>query len=496
MKMRKSWISAMILILGAMAAAGAVAAAAERTPLPPPVLKAVAYDLDFRFDYEAEKLFAECRLTVLNPSQAPVDKIPMILYRLLKVTSVSDEKGEAVPFVQRIAAFEDWDRMQVNFLEVTPRRIPASDRRILIIKYEGYLAGYADAGMLYVKDSVKRDFTIVRQDCLAYPEIGILSWEANRAAGMPAFDYLLKVTVPDDLVAANGGRLVDAVSKGGLTTYAYRNIKTAWRMDVAVAPYKIIEDKAANLKVFHFPEDAAGAEAVSKAAAAAKSLFSGWFGRLKEDRGFTIIEVPEGFGSQSDVTSILQTRTAFKDKSEMTQVYHEVAHIWDARPLDPAPCRVESEGVAMLLQYVAREKLDADAGALDRGAERIRESFRKACRSNPKAADTPIIEYGKADMTDLSYTKGMLFFYMIYKGAGEGPFLDALGRVRAKAGRSGTTTGEFLDSLQIFLKRDLSGLFEDWITGAASSRALLSETPLADIVKIYFPDVPRVPAGS
>lgn len=164
------------LIFGLLTADGTVAAVPREEPIRPPVLKAAAYDLGLRFDFEAEKLFAECRLTVLNPSTAPVDKIPLILYRLLKVTAITDEEGQALPFSQRIAAFEDWDRMQVNSIEVTLRPIPAGDRRILIIKYEGYLAGYADAGMLYVKDSVKRDFTIVRQDCLAYPEIGILSW--------------------------------------------------------------------------------------------------------------------------------------------------------------------------------------------------------------------------------------------------------------------------------------------------------------------------------
>jgi hypothetical protein len=79
-----------------------------------------------------------------------------------------------------------------------------------------------------------------------------------------------------------------------------------------------------------------------------------------------------------------------------------------------------------------------------------------------------------------------LFFYMIYKGAGEKPFLEALGRARAKFVATGAGTKEFLDSLAGFLKRDLSKLYGDWVYGSASSQALLSPTPLPDIVRSYF----------
>jgi hypothetical protein len=476
-------LTALAVIVGTL---GSATAADFSRPL---VLKAAAYDLDLKFDFEAEKLMAECRLTVVNPSAAPVERIPLILYRLLKVLSVTGDGGKALPFTQRIEACEDWDRLQLNYIEVSPDRpVPAGGSESIVLKYDGYLAGYEDSGMLYVKDHIKRDFTIFREDSLAYPQIGVPRWETNRAAGLPSFDYLLTVTVPEGLVAANGGRLVGAESKDGKTVYSYRNLKPAWRMDVAIAPYKIAQDEETGLRAFHFSgeTDDAAASVILGASKGALRLFSSLFFPLKGDRGFTIIEVPEGYGSQNDVTTILLTRNAFLDKTRLTDLYHEIAHFWDTRPLDPAPSRVESEGIAMLLQYVAKEKLEGDAGAVDRGAEKVRESFRKSCQANPKAAGVPIIDYGKADLTDLAYTKGMLFFYMIYKGAGEKSFLDALGRARAKFVATGAGTKEFLDSLAGFLKPDLSKLYRDWIYGSASSQALLSQTPLPDIVRSYF----------
>jgi len=477
-----------ILLIMACVSIGATsgAPAFAETAGPRPVLKTVACKLDIRIDYEKEEIFGECRLTIVNGSREPLGKIPLILYRLMKVTAVKDEDGAPLPFDQRLLTFEDWDKYQANLIDVGLKApVPAGEKKTIDILYEGYLAGLTETGMRYVKDHVDKDFTIIRPDCLAYPMIGYPSFTANRALGMQAFDYEVSLTVPDSLVVANGGRAMGAITKNGLTTYSYRNILPAWRIDLAVAQYGVIEDREQGFKVFHFAQDQEGAQRVLRALRESTALFSGWFGPVQGAAVFSVIEIPEGFGSQADVTSALQTRDAFRDPDQLVQLYHEVSHRWNVRSLDPEPPRFESEGLAMLLQNLAKEKLEKKPGSLDKGAERLRDYFRRECKEDMKAKTTAMIDYGKEKLTDVSYSKGMLFFYVLYKTAGEDNFLKAMGGFYQTYKDKGATAAEFVSYLKKNIKLPLDAFFKDWITGAASSDDLLGPLSLDEIVRKY-----------
>ena len=343
---------AAVILIFLVAAGMAMASPRGEAAGAPLALKTLDYVLDLRVDYEQEKLFGDCRLTVVNATAQPVARIPLILYRLLKVTTVADAAGSPLPYTQVITAYEDWDRVQLNYVEVLlPSPIAAGAKGTISLHYEGYLGGYQEAGVLYVRDKVDKDFTIIRMDGLAYPVVGVPSDAANRAAGLQAYDYRINITVPDSYQAANGGCFLGKVSRDGHTTFSFRNIKPAWRMDVAIAHYRVLEEASNQLTVFHFPQDAAGGASVLKAMKDSMALYASWFGVLSGAQGLTIIEVPEGYGSQADVTAILLTRNAFNDPARLTDLYHEISHLWFVKPLDAAPSRLESEGLAMLLQY-------------------------------------------------------------------------------------------------------------------------------------------------
>jgi hypothetical protein len=482
MKRHRILLITLCLSIGAAFTAPALA----ETAGPRPVLKTTACKLDIRIDYEKEKLFGECRLTFVNGSREPLGKVPLVLYRLMKITSVKDDDGAPLPCDQRILAFEDWDKYQANIIEAVLKvPLPAGEKKTIDILYEGYLAGLTETGMGYVKDHVDKDFTIIRPDCLAYPMIGYPSWTDTRALGMQAFDYDVSVTVPDSLVVANGGRATGVVTKDGLTTYSYRNILPAWRIDLAVAKYGVIEDREGGFKVFHFAQDREGAQRVLQALRESTALFSGWFGPAQGAAVYSVIEIPEGFGSQADVTSALQTRSAFQDPDQLVQLYHEVSHRWNVRSLDPQPPRFESEGLAMLLQNLAREKLEKKPGSLDKGAERLRDHFRRECKEDIKAKTTAMIDYGKEKLTDVSYSKGMLFFYVLYKLAGEEHFLKAVGGFYQTYKDKGATAAEFVSYLRKNIKLPLDAFFKDWVTGAASSDDLLGPLSLDEITRKY-----------
>jgi len=450
------------------------------------ILKTVDYKLDLKIVYENEKILGSCQLTVFNPSEQPIYQIPLILYRLLKITSVKNEQGAALSFTQQVLSYEDWEQLQVNYAAVYLKNpIQPRQRKTINVQYEGYILGYSEVGMRYVKDRVDEKFTILRPDCKAYPEVGYPSWKVNRAAGLQGFDYLTNVTVPDSLVVANGGRLMGKVSKNGSVTYSYRNIKPAWRMDIAVAKYDILEDDANKLKVFHFQEDKEGARMVLDALKKTMGLYTNWFGPLRDYQGFAVIEIPEGFGSQADVTCIIQTQSAFKSKDQLYQLYHEISHLWGVEPRDPFPSRVESEGLAMFLQYLAQEKLENKKGALEKGVERLSESFRKQCQANPRCKDVAVTDYGKEMLTDLSYSKGMVLFYVLYNLVGEKEFMEIIGTFYQKYNQTGATSDDFVNHAKEVSTVDLTKFFEEWVYGTESSEYIINAITIEDIIKKY-----------
>jgi len=391
------------------------------------------------------------------------------------VKAITDEKGTAIPYQQNVLSFEDWEQLQANYVEARLLKpLAPGQSKTIGIAYEGFLFGYSDEGWMYVKDHIDKEFTFMRMDGFGYPIVGYPSDKVNRRAGLQNYDYTLSVTVPENLVVANGGKLAGKSLKEGQVTYTYANLKPAWRLDMPIAPYGIIEDKQNNLKIFHFPQDKDNAGMILEAMKKSLQLYTNWFGPTDNFQGFAIIEVPEGYGSQTDVTSILQTADAFQKQDNLTALYHEISHIWNVRDNDPLPDRFESEGLAMFLQYLVQERLDNKPDAVKKGCER-----------NPKCKDVPIIEYGNAGLTDLSYTKGMLFFYLLYHVMGEDDFLDAAGSFYQKYKHTGATSEEFLKHIKERSEQNLNHLYKEWIFGVESSKLILDGVSTEDILSRY-----------
>ena len=449
-------------------------------------LKTTRYELDVKVDYAAKKVFGSCRMTVHNPTDKSISHVPLLLYRLLKVTAITDEKGEAIPYRQEVLSMEDWEELQVNYTEVRlPKPLASGQSMTIGISYQGFLFGYSNDGWMYVRDHIDKEFTFMRMDGFGYPIVGYPSSQVNRKAGLQNYDYTLSVKVPEDLVVANGGKLAGISTMDGQTTYTYTNLKPAWRLDMPIAPYGIVEDKQNNLKIFHFPQDKDNAGMILEAMKKSLQLFTNWFGPADDFRGFAIIEIPEGYGSQTDVTSILQTADAFQKRDNLTALYHEISHIWSVRSTDPLPTRFESEGLAMFLQYLTQERLDNTPDTLIKGYERLSDRFRQQCERNPKCKDVPIIEYGNEGLTDLSYTKGMLVFYLLYQVMGEKDFLNAAGSFYQKFKRTGATSEEFLNHVKQRSVQNLDRLFEEWIYGVESSRLVLDKVPVEALIQRY-----------
>lgn len=416
------------------------------------------YDISFQPDFDEERLTARCSITLRNKSTEPAREIPLMLYRLMHVDSLSADRP--VEFSQTITPVTDWDKMHVNYTQVVLAEPVAPGISLrLNIYYSGYLHGYTETGMLYVKDRIDPSFSILRPDAFAYPVTGVPCWKAYRTNGKQEFDYRIEITVPDSLVAANGGRMVECVpATEGYSTYAYENIKPAWRIDVAIAPYSKIS--FGQNQIFHFPEDSLGARKVKEAFEESYDYFSNWWGPLRDSHGFAVIEIPDGWGSQTDITSIIQTASSFNDRERMYELYHEVSHLWNVDATEELPSRWE-EGLAMFVQYLLVEELENRA-ILEDAAGRFIDHLRSQYASDSALVGIAMIDYGTAGVQHMSYRSGMIFFRLMYDMAGHEEFGRIVGSFFEKHRDSGASLKDFAHFC-ISENDKLDPLFQDWV---------------------------------
>jgi hypothetical protein len=440
------------ILIAALASVAVTAAAAE-------ALRPTRYELDVALDLKEERMTATARVTVRNAGPSAVGEASFLLYRLLTVTAVRDATGAPIAFSQSVVAFEDDPKRQTNRVRVLlAPPLEAGASRTIDIAYAGYLAGYVETGALYIQDRIAEDFTIVREDTDAYPTLRPPSWERIRAEPLPEFDYLARVTVPETHVVANGGLLVERTVRGGRATYVYRNLKPAWRMDFAIARFRTLE--APGLRLLALPEDAAGAARVLRSAERCLALYRDWFGPLRDAPTFTIIEIPDGWGSQADVTSILQAAAAFRDPEEVHELYHEISHLWNVPSRDAPYCRW-NEGLAGFLEALTQETLDGSP-SLDARAERTARRQLERAREDARLSTVPMIDYGSAGMTGDSYRTGMLLFYALYRLAGPATFRAIIGTHAARH-PDGATTAEFVAEAERAGGPGVAPLFRDWL---------------------------------
>lgn len=435
-------------------------------------MTATKYQLGITIDYAAERLQVCCAIRIYNDGRAPVHAVPLLLYRELEVSKVVS-KRRALTFTQRVVPFADWAAMRANYVRVklTGAVQPGKSVR-LRLNYHGSLAGYAETGMGYVKDSIDRAFTIIRPDCFAYPVIGTPSLKARYNAILGEFDYDLKVIVPRPLVVANGGTLVSVRRSGDHRTYHYRNVKPAWRIDAAIADYRKIADRTNRLQVHYFPADRAGAQEVLKAMERGLHVFTTWFGPLRAFDGFSVIEIPAGYGSQADRTCILQAADAFRDPDSMQQLYHELSHLWNVPTRDRYPCRIESEGLAMFLQYLVAGEVNSDPDAVGQGMQRCLASLRRNLKDDPGFSDVVPSDYGRKLLTDYSYSYGALLFRELYTIIGREEFMNAFKALYVKHHHHGLTTDGFVRHFKNQTIKDLRAFWQEWLYSTAAIKRI------------------------
>ena len=447
-------------------------------------IEPLEYFLDIDVDYEKELVYGTCMVTVKNTSDTPTRHIPFLLYRLHNVKSVKDGNSQVVDYKQSLTPMKGWEAIEVNFLDISLEEdMQPGEIRSISIEYSGQLKGYAEQGWRYVKDHIDRNFTMMRYDGYGYPVLSLPDDRIMYQIANFRFDYTIKITVPKGLLVANGGKLIGKEERASTICFSYSSIKPSWRMDIAIADYGMLENDENT--VFYFKQDIDGADYVMNAMEKSIETYNAWFGPLKDYRGFSIIEVPEGYSGQADVTAITLPSNNLKSQESIEIVYHEFSHLWNVQTLDANPCRLESEGLAQFLQNLLKEKLEGSESAVYEAAEKYRDRFRKATEKTPSYLTIPICDYGLKKMIDYSYTNGMLFFAVLYKLCGESQFNYIIRTFYDKYYTTGATLKDFTNHILSNSPPVSKKFIQDWIYTPKAGELIVGALSLEEIVRLY-----------
>jgi hypothetical protein len=428
------------------------------------ILQPVQYDLDLLPDFETGRLDGDVVISFVNAGGEPTSELPMVLYRMMSINRLEDGNGRAIPFTQNVVMHDGSDRLQLNYIDAElPHTLLPGDTATVRISYGGQLRGYTETGMLYVQDRIDPEFSIIRNDAWAFPLIQYPSRQANGSLPIqPSFHYHAEITVPDSLTVAALGRLVSRETVQGKTTFVYESQKSAWRMDFAIAPYEILAEDGH--QVFFFQEDRAGAERVMEGLTRCLALYTRWFGELRGDPRFNVIEIPPRWGSQADVTGILQTADAFRDSDRSAALYHEISHLWNPTDTDPQSPRW-NEGLAMFLQNLAAEELNGDPTREEKMARTVGTTLSRLDQ-NPETARVPLIEWGPAGLARRSYTAGAIAFDVLFRVLGQEEFNAIIGGFYHQFAETGATTQAFIDYANEATDGRLEEYFQNWFLTA------------------------------
>lgn len=456
-----------------------------------PAIDVSRYDLRIRLNLENDgwytfmnSLEGDARITFLNASEEALDEIPVVLHRLMKVDGAADSEGQPLEVQQRIVPLEDREAYQANAASIRPGApIGPGEMYTLQIRYSGGMTGYEETGMLYVRENLDPEFTIIRSETSAYPHLAEPSWEGitRFLVGGDGFHQRLEVDVPANLVVASGHELRERREEGDRTTWVYESRNPVFQIQIPVAPYEVL-DVAGN-RIYYFSEDEAGARRLATGIEGALELFASWLGPLEDRSSLAVVEIPDMYGSQALRPTILQTAPAFRDPSATVEMYHEISHLWNVEEVAPHPSRW-NEGLAMYMQAAAAAELE-DPGRFTGLLEGYVERLRSTLESRSEYRDVPLADAGERDATSaVSYSAGGIFFGLLHRRLGQArlmeTFKDFLTRYRA----SGASTAEFAE---FFLSRapEARPIFDEWFSGSTYADLVLRGASFEELVERY-----------
>jgi len=431
----------------------------------------LAYTLALGGEYVFQNTLAgDAKIRFRYNGSKKIDTLPLLLNRLMRFEEVSDGNGTKLEIKHQLVELKNYPFFQANAASISlAKPLETGETLELHVRFGGRLTGYADAGMLYTKENLDSAFTILRSEVLPWPQIAEPDWLEVRKGWSDDYDWRADFDVPASHVVANGEQVL-IETHGERKLYHYHSTRPGTLPAFPIAPYGQL--RVASNRIFYLPGSEAGAQHVATQMTLAINLFETWFGAGRETGGITIIEIPEGFGSQASFPTIIQTADAFNSISNMDQLYHELSHLWNVETYDPQSPRLE-EGLATFLQSLVNVKLGGSPG-LDEFMQGVLNRQKSTYERHPGYRDIAIADFGRKGVTDLSYRVGALFYYRLYEALGEENFIQLLSGYYNAYRESGADFNTLRDYYRKHVDGDAARLVDEWLAGTSYVQKIMA----------------------
>jgi aminopeptidase N len=254
---------------------------------------------------------------------------------------------------------------------------------------------------------------------------------------------------------------------------------------VAAAKFKVIEDESRKIRVFSLPADEGEARRIIEAAQKSFQLYAELFGELGNLPGYTIIEIPEGWGSQASDFYILLAAAAFRDKARTSELYHEIAHNWNARAKPEIQrCRYFDEAFASYFQGLAIREFEGEE-AFSKFMARLRDRFLQSCEKDERNGTTPISDYWREERGENSYTKGAWSLFVLHRAIGDAAFRSLVRSLLRESEDRETDFARFQHQAEKAAGRTLDRFFKEWISTAESTPLLRARLDVDEMAARY-----------
>lgn len=445
------------------------------------VLQVSRYVLEIELNIDSGEVYESCEL-IFSRTSRRVSNISLLLNKGLHVLSIKNKQGKDLSFTQDLKSFFDLKALQANRILVSFNESNLDKDCIISIYFRGRPNGYEDV-FPYTKDPINRHFSLLRPDIFAYPVLGDLNFkQLIKKIVNQSFTYDLKVSVPRGYIVACGGKLLSKAQSNGKKIYNYTSYAPTWRIDVAVAKFKVVTNHLFGLKMYVFPEDLSAARQVQEEIKRTLLFYENWFGPPPKTEGFTLIEIPRGWGSQAGTNYVLLEEDSFKSKDKHG-LYHELAHLWNVKSAEKFPSRFFDEGFASYFQALAEKKFLGN-DAFERRMKAFQQSFGELCKKDSRFLKTPLCDYGKFGLTDASYFKGAWALYVLHKLLGV-KFRNTIKSFLQAYRKKPATLEEFKKYIESMVGQDFQKFFNEWFFDIQSSFYLVKGVNIDEIVEKY-----------
>lgn len=448
------------------------------------------YLLDFYIDPKNQCFSSRGMVTIKNDSDIVKKNIPLLLYYDLNVKEIRYDNNVDIKFTQEIVSFPEYDEFKVNYIIIyLDKPLMKNEELKIYIEYEGKLYGYSSI-MQYVKDTIDEEFSILRNDCIAYP---IIAYPNDRSLIESYFNpirYRASVNVPKEYTVGCGGVLKNININNDRRIFIYEKselTKSIHRFDICISEYCLIEDKSMNLSIYAFPKHKEVADTLVKyEVKRVYNFYTKIFGSYGANDYFTIIEIKEGYGSQAGDNYILMEEHAFNNKSaDYTHLYHEIGHIWNpsVKLYHEQRTRFFDEAFASYFEVLAIKEFSGEEKAKEK-MEKYRQQFIRSINQNNKNFSIPICEYGRYEMGYNSYTKGPWVLYVLHEIVGDKKFFDIIRTFLNENKKKEVTFKDFEKTCEIISGLNLKTFFSQWLYGAESSSYLYENFSVSVMVEM------------